>query len=310
VRAEEVRISYNPKKVKDPAERKKIKGLVQEINTRRATVERSPEWLKEAYSGLNIRKINDIPPEEFAFYKKYIDDGSVYIVVHPAFYVFFETELTLSSEKDKMAFPEDNIVERFVGRSSLFDYKMKILQEQEILLRNFVELLSMDEKLVVLILPGDYRHHMTYGHIEGLDEYARYINDITNMSGSVVYMESKSYSTGYLTEEDLALLERFIGAVAPEDIYVGGGYIGRCLENFYVSLTTFYDSAFLAPEISAVSPNDMDNPWVDGLLTPDGRINLKRAAYNLKRVNAYEKQQISPSVKGLRNFIFYPKIKS
>jgi hypothetical protein len=286
----------------DEEELKRIKDVVVSINDKNDTVENSAEWFKEAYSSLNIKKLNDIPRADYEKYRDFINEkGSVFVIVHPAFYTFFENDAVLSSKGDAKSFPSKNIAERLYDMPSFFDYKFKVMQEQERILRDFLEIMSTGKKLVILLIPRNYKSHLTYGHIEGLDEYSRYINEITNSSESVIYMESSGYSTGKMRDEDLKIFADFLKELQVERILLGGGYIGRCLQDFYISLLDYFDSGniYIVPEIAAVSPQDINDKWGKYLLKENGELDMKVAAKNLKTPNAYEKQTITPRIRRL-----------
>ncbi|MDP2168150.1 MAG: hypothetical protein Q8J64_07455 [Thermodesulfovibrionales bacterium] len=308
-KGDDIRVYLNPKRATDPGEVERFGQVLKELRQRNETVEKSPEWLREAYGSVKIKLLNDIPREEFAGYGKYLKKNAAYIIVHPAYYAFFENDVILSSEKDKTVFPEKNIVERLYDRLSFFDLNFKIMQEQERLLRDFLEVMSAEKRLIIVVLPLDYEGHLSYGRIPGLDEYARYINEVTNESESVIYVKSSDWNLGYLTEENLGLLSDFLREIGARHILLGGGYIGRCLENFYMSITGSFgtNEVYVLPEIAAVSPRDLSDAWTGGLLTGEGRIDFKTAARNLKKPNAYGIQRIMPNVGRLSIYDFYPR---
>lgn len=307
-RMDELWISLNPKQVKDKQEIARVKQVISEINYRNKTIEKSPEWLEEAYSSLKIKRLNDIPINEYKSYKGFVNGSGIYIIVHPAFYTFFHTDMKLSTNKDILEFPSKNIVERFYGRFSFYDMSLEILKEQERMLRDFLELMSTEKKLMLLIIPGGYREHLSYGYIEGRDEYARYINEITNMSESVLYLESVSFDMGHISRIDMEMLRRFLKELDIKTVMLGGGYVGKCLDQFYTGLIMEFeaDNVYYVAEITAVSPENLNNKWGRYLLTKKGRINVKEAAINLLLPDAYElKRTLLPKVKVLRRYNFY-----
>jgi len=304
---EEIQMSLKPTKTVDNKQKiTRVEEVIKKIEERNKTVEDSQEWLKEAYNSIKIKKLNDIPKEEYGNLKKYADNGRVYIIVHPAYYVFFQNTEILSSKKDAEVFPTENIVERFYKKRFIFDPPMKIMQQQEMLLKNFLELMSTEKKFIILILPRDYKDYLSYGYIKGLDEYARYINEATHATESMVYIESASYVQGNLLETDLNNLLALLEAVGAKTIMLGGGYVGKCLEDFYIDLIPKFgfDNLYLVPEITAISPLDLHEEWTNNLLTNDGRLNIKAATINLKQSNAYGVQRLQMKVKNLP-FLFY-----
>lgn len=313
--ADEIQLSLKRKKSTDQQEvaraeleKARIEEVIKKIMERNKTIEDSHEWLKEAYLSLKIKNLNDIPKEDYRNYKKFLDNDTAYIIVHPAYYTFFQNPGILSSKEDAVVFPKKNLVERFYDKTSFFDRPLKILQEQERLLRDFIELMSTDEKLIIIILPRDYRIYLGCGYINGLDEYARYINEVTNQSKSVIYVESSEWNLGTLLDGDLKILLSFLDEVGAKSVMLGGGYVGRCLEDFYIDIQSKFgfNRVYLVPEITGISPEDLSDKWCDTLLTNSGRLNMKAATLNLKLPNAYGKQKIIPKVKNLP-FYFYSR---
>lgn len=300
----DITLSGDLEKNKDKEFVARAKQVVTEINLRNKTVEKSPEWIREAYKGIKLKRLLNIPPDQYADYSKYLSNGNLYVIVHPSFYPFFETDLVLSSKSDSVDLPVKNLVERFYDKATFYMPNIKVMQEQEKLMKKFLEYASIEKKLILLIVPRDYKEHLSYGYREGLDEYARYVNEITNMSDSVIYMESADWATGYIKPEDLSVLKKFVNAVRPQRIIIGGGYIGRCLENFYRTITVPFNNVFVSPEISAASPQDLNNEWGNRLLTEDGKINAIVAFKNLDSFNAYGVQQYPPKIKLLKDLHF------
>lgn len=280
---------------------KRVRKIMREINHRNKNVEDSPEWLKEAYGSINIQSLYNIPKDDYVKYKRYSDrdGGRLYVIVHPAFYTFFQLNTELSEKSDARSYPTKNIVERLYDRVSIQSFGLRVMQEQERQLRDFIETASTEKKLILMVLPRNYKNAFTYGYIEGLDEYARFINEITNLSESAIYMYSVDYNNGALSDKDLALFTGFVKELDIKTIVLGGGYIGRCLEGFYRSILDRFDTerVFIVPEIAAASPEDIKGKWGDGLLSGDGRIDAEVAAMNLRTPNAYEQQEILPRVK-------------
>jgi len=307
---EGVRLSLNPKVVKDPAEIERFNSAISGIEERNGTLEDSQEWLREAYLGLNIKRLNDIPAKQYGEFGKFLYKGEAYIVLHPAFFVFFENDRKLSSKSDREAYPQKNIVERFFDKYYGYDYGMTVMKEQERLLRDFVEAASTEKRLLVLIVPKGYKSRLSYGYIEGLDEYARYLNEITNGSESVLYMETAEFEYGYMADSDMEVMKGFFGALGANRIIIGGSYVGRCLNHFYSSMRGRFDNVYIAPEIAAVSPGDLDNKWGRNLLSDKGRINFRVAARNLRAKGAYGIPVLMPpDIRPLYYYRFYSSSK-
>ncbi|MDA8431347.1 MAG: hypothetical protein M0Z60_00115 [Nitrospiraceae bacterium] len=286
-----------------------MKKLIADINEKDNAQKESQAWLKEAYGGLKIRRMDNIPPAEYATYGRFLDsqDRRVYVVVHPAFYAFFMNNRVLSSESDRDVLPSKNIVERLYEQrevSSVFDRSFDLMQEQEMALRDFLETMSAEKKLVIVILPKDYREHLSYGYVKGLDEYTRYINEITNMSESVLYTESVSYDVGALSEDSAKMLALFFKDVDAKSVLVGGGFAGRCQEAFIGSLTKEVAPGMLyvMPEVSAISADDLAGGEADNLLTKKGKLNFREIARNIKYGG--EDSSLKSSAKMKRLYIY------
>lgn len=296
-------------KIQDQKERDRISRVVGEINDKNRNLEKTPAWLKTAYSGIKLRRLNDIPENEFAFYKKLVKDKTVHVIVHPSYYPFFENNRRLSSDNDKNAYPPKNIVERFLDSQLPDRVGLNLIKEQERVARSFIEFMSTERRLMILVIPGDYIKHMTYGYIPGIDEYARYINEITNMSYSVVYIESKEFNYGELSEQNMVILTAFLDDLGIETVLVGGGYLGRCLDGFYGNLKAKnkYD-VFVVPEISSVSPMDTNNRWGRSVLTLDGKIDFDAAGRNIHDNNSYGMStKLERETRRISNIGFYPQ---
>lgn len=59
--ADEIQLSLKPKKSLDKQEITRVEEVIKKITERNKTTEKSQEWLKEAYSSLKIKKLNEIP---------------------------------------------------------------------------------------------------------------------------------------------------------------------------------------------------------------------------------------------------------
>lgn len=305
-----VEIFPRSSKRSNPAEIERVKNIVDGINERNETIEKTQEWLKEAYSGIKLRNLRDIPKSEYKNYKQYLDKGRVYVIVHPSYYPFFENNVTLSSASDRKAYPSKNIVERYMDSYTAFDYNLKIVKEQERIMRSFIEFMSAEKKLIILVIPGNYLENLNYGYISGLDEYARYINEISNKSDSVIYIESEAFNYGNLSLKDFGKLFDFFEEIGVDDILIGGGYVGRCLDGFYEKIAEsarFGSNIYYMPELSAVSPQDLSSIWSSNLMTDTGRLNFKLAGKNLTSSFAYDIQRnIVREIKHFNDYSFYP----
>lgn len=250
-------------------------GVLETIQQRNSTLESNPNWIASAYRRFLVKELADLHERDYADYRKYLDEGDLHIIVHPAYYAFFDAESSLFLEP----FPGEsrpNAVQQFL-QSQVFSSKGRLMQAQERMLRDFLEYASTAKKLVLLVLPGDYTESASYRYGDGRDEYMRYINEVTNESESVLYLFSKRTSTGSLRPSDKKRLLKFLTAVSPRKVYVGGGYLGRCVGEFFKDLRDGYpaDNLSLAAEISAWSPLDVSSDEASSFLHADGTLDLE-----------------------------------
>lgn len=305
----EVHLYPNPVELKSKAKLKKVRQTLVEVISRNRMVEDSPEWIASSYESLHIKSIADIPRSEYASYDPYARGGRAFIIVHPAFYTFFTADPRIDlgggDGKSKL-----NVVERLLEKSSALDSTLKLMQEQENILREFMEVIATEKILMVIVLPGNYKKHLKYDYFGPHDEYTRFINEITNESEAVIYVESRAVDDGKLLAEDMQKLIDLIEAAGVKRVYMGGGYIGRCLEGFYEDFTDglfMRDldkkvDVFMVPEISAVAPVDLDNKWGQALFLPSGQMDYNMASRNLRQPGAYGVLDIVPNT---RRFYIY-----
>ena len=292
-----------PTKIKTKKGIARIRGVINEIRVRNKTVENDPEWIKRSYESLRILDLMDIPEDEYARYAEYARGGRAFIIVHPAFYTFFTTDASIRLEDTGELHP-DNLVERLYAKKDLNDIRLKVMQEQEKAQRDFMEVLSIEEILVVVVVPKDYKDHEDEALTRGRDEYTRFLNEITNESESIVYIESKKWDRGGLDKESLDTILDFLIQANVKRIYVGGGYVGRCLGEFYDSMDVYmrkreyhkYFNFYMVPELAAISPIDLRGTWITGLYSEAG-INYNKAAKNLRTYKAYGVQRTIPRIK-------------
>ncbi|TAL26659.1 MAG: hypothetical protein EPN94_02800 [Nitrospirae bacterium] len=257
----------------------RIKEAFKQINELNETTKKSPEWLREAYSGIKIKRLNDIPKEEYGAYKKRLYKGQIYIIVHPGFYSFFANKNAPEPKERIDAFPAKNLADRIFSDAPTDSLGLKLAQENERLLRNFLEYMSLEKKLVILILPRDYKKYLTNGYSPGLDEYARYLNDLTNGSESILYMESRNHNTGDMEKDDVEILSAFLKDIKAKRILYSGGFVGRCLDKFNTVLVDKfgYKDLYFVPELASIFPGEL-NASHSYLLTETGKINFKGVA--------------------------------
>lgn len=219
------------------------------------------EVISRFYGKLNILSLDQIPEEKYVDYKKYVNSGVAYVVVHPSYYVFFhnynQRKVVIEREKGMYA---KNIVDIFIdeypaGSSSI----LKNMKESEGRERAFLKKASSKRRLLILVLPLDYQNHPEYPY-RGLDEYARYLNEVTGAPPSVVYIESASYKHGSLTFDTLVKLNMFLQAVGVKTLLLGGGYIDLCQKEFQEEAKKIQhiERVEVLREISLDSPDYMD----------------------------------------------------
>ena len=258
-------------------EQQHIGSVMDAVEKRNQNVEKNPSWISRAYSKLDIRKLHDIPSGSYGEYAKYIDNNkSVYIIVHPSYSLFFRSKnLQLTRPPLHM---KDNVVDLFLKEPPT-NAVMGLEQEQQRNEKNFLEFLTTDKRLVILLLPRNYRTANSYTYKNSNDEYARYLNEIANGSPSILYMESESANNGRLLSEDLIELLAFLETVGAKSVLIGGGYVGRCQKEFYGYVTkySFGSNYFIVPELSTFSPDDITESTASGFIEND-RINLKASS--------------------------------
>lgn len=158
--------------------------------------------------------------------------NDVFIIVHPAYSVFFG-----DLNKRKYSDAKYSLLKR------QFDNEAKAIENQ-----------SATGKIVVLVVPGNYA-------VDSISprSYESYLNTISAGSLSVFYVLSETSSSGRLPINEMVNLYLFLQSVKVNKVMIGGGYIGRCQREFYNQLTNYLDSSFtyIVPEISTISPEDV-----------------------------------------------------
>lgn len=305
-------ISFAPETPEDIRMAKEIWRKVEERNN---AVENTQEWIKESYDVMKVRPLNTLPTYKYVDHKKFLDNGSVYIINHPGFYTFFQ------HPKITRKLMTNNIMDIFLekgrtsensseaGSKSRLDQKViNIMREFERIERNFLEFKSTEQRLIILILPGNYKKYSSYTYKNEADEYLRFINDVTNMSESVFYLESKKSNRGQLSDDDFNTLMEFLQVTGATSVLLGGEYIGRCQEDFYKQLSdTLGDNIVIevVPELSPVSPDDMNSKMRD-LLDSNNKLDIQAATYNILN-NTYNKLDTKPKLRNLNSRLFYEK---
>lgn len=225
----------------------------------------------------HIKNLRDLTQAELVSLKKEVDVQDVYIFVHPSYYVFFHKKYFEISPT-----PEKNAVQCFLDDTRVEDDSlmslMRIYEQAEI---DFLATASAAGRLVVLLIPGNYDASRLYSRAYETDEYARYINEVTKDSNSVFFIETRRFDTGKIQEDDLAVLIGFLDSLNVQNIFLGGGYIGRCQEEFYQSLRRQWpqEDIALIPELSAISPDDISSSVAKMLLTSEHELNVWAVNY-------------------------------
>lgn len=259
-------------------ERLRVKGVFSAIDSRTAGEQKSDAWLSDAYRSIRLRDLREIPPQEMGGYRRYVVDGGVYIIVHPGYFPFFDSwDVARPTTDYASGMPRNNLAERATADLPASNTAYRTAREQERIVRDLVRYLAAERRLVVLILPRDYRDHVTYGPAPGYDEYARYLNELSDESENVLFLESAAYDQGHLRPEDLDVLIRFLKASGVRSVNLGGGFIGKCLDGFYKTLREIMLPGYLfyVPELTQFSPKDLQRDGMS-LLADDGRISRKK----------------------------------
>jgi hypothetical protein len=280
---------YYPRRVEN------LEQILNEIEARNNSIEKHPAWISSATRDFMLKNLDELSESDYPGYRKYLDDGILYIIVHPAYSVFF-------GDQEPYLFTE-NPVDTFL-RETAFTKEKRFLQEQERSLRDFMEITSTRQHLILVVLPGDYKNYPGYVYRNLSNAYARYINSVTNSSESVIYLYSEKPNKGDLPEQSEKHLLKFIESVNPETILIGGSYLGRCVEDFYkeISASIGEKKIAIAAEITAISRDDLQNHNIDiGDLLKDGKLNIAM----LKEVITSKSMKGSSLKDFLRNYKNY-----
>lgn len=213
------------------------------------------------YKKLNLPCLSDIPKNEYDDYTKYVSDHTAYVIVHPAYYLFFHDNNRNKVVMDRKDDFSKNIVDLFID-SYPVDKDSK-LQQMKVALKNetrFLREKALRNNLVILVIPPIYWLHPSYPY-KRYDEFARYLNEVTNGSPSFIYVESENFNTGYLSSSMLSRLDRFFSATGVTKVKIGGEYLKKCVNNFYEQARQIENikNAALIPEICAISPDALED---------------------------------------------------
>jgi hypothetical protein len=229
---------------------------------------------------LSATNLRDLPSDFEKNLKGKINAEELYVFVHPSYFIFFHRNKLGLAKK-----ASGNLVQTFINMKFLDERpKLRLMKEYERTEMEFLSSAARDGKLVLLVLPGGYLNSKQYVYRNGTDEYTRYLNDVTQRSDTVFYIETISSTSGKLDEYDEQLLVRFLKKAGVKKIYIGGGYVGRCQKEFYkfVSRVWPMDDVAIVPEISSFSPHDVSDSTAKMLLTSDMKLNILAAQYYIK----------------------------
>ncbi len=215
------------------------------------------DGISRLYGRLKIRSVDDIPESDYFLYKKFVSDSTVNVMVHPAYFLFFQDNNDNKVFVDRGEDFSKNIVDLFIeeypAEKRSMPEQMKLsLKNEELFLRDK----SQKRELLVLVLPPRYKKHPEYPY-KKLDEFARYLNEVTHGSPSVLYVESDGFKNGYLSSDTHDRLSKFFNALGINTVRIGGGYKDLCVKNFYDEIVAVRNirNTVLVPEICTVSPD-------------------------------------------------------
>ncbi len=176
-------------------------------------------------------KIPRLTGTSFLSIEKVTSPTDVYIIVHPAYSVFF----------------------REANKSRYSDAKFTLLSRQFDEEERFIIEASQKDKILILIIPGNYKTESV-----STMSYETYLNTVA-FGKSVFYLFSESPNSGIVSMNDMVDLYRFLQGVNTARVLIGGGYIGRCQREFYNEFTKYFDKSltYIVPEISTISPEDI-----------------------------------------------------
>jgi len=159
---------------------------------------------------------------------------TVTVMVHPAYSLFFREE----------------------HRSSYSEAKYDLLKFQLDSEARFISEIAKTDNLLILVLPGNFQKES----IAPLS-YTYYLNASAGAGASVFYLTSETWSSGTLTSDAMVTLYGFLQKVGANRMLIGGGYIGRCQREFYNQVSAYVDrtTAYIVPEISSISPDDISD---------------------------------------------------
>lgn len=245
-----------------------------------AGVDRTETYSRPHKPSLSIKNVHDLSESFIREISSSADTKDVFFLVHPSYYIFFhENPFYLTPGGPKNAV--QTFIESSLSETSPIVRLMKDYEQKEM---EFIASAGNNKKIVILILPGNYQNAKQFRYRNEVDEYARYINESSGTSTTVFYIESTHSTTGKIDPYDQKALVNFLKKIDAQRIFLGGGYIGRCQEEFYKFLMEVWPEEKLAiiPEISAFSPNDISDSTAQMLMNAENRLDPRAAKYFLK----------------------------
>jgi len=224
--------------------------------------------------------IHELPEGFETELKDRVNTTNVFIIVHPSYYLFFGKNNPLP-----VIDPGRNVVATFINTDMVdqrpFIDLMKLYERTEV---EFFSNTSDEPRLIILVMPGRYLSSKIYMYRGGDDEYARYLNEVISDKDAVFYVESIRSSTGKMSKRSRRALKKFLWKIKARNIYIGGGYVGRCQKEVYKIVSKMWpdDRIAIIPDISSFSPRDVSDSTAKMLLTNDTKLNTWSASYYIK----------------------------
>lgn len=181
------------------------------------------------------------------------------IIVHPAYSVFYDVDTAKYCPGPKCSLVRKQL-----------DNEARYIKDE-----------AARGNFVVLVLPAD-----PVIQNGAPARYAAYLNSLAGAGRSVFYVFSRTSNNGSLSAEDMLALYSLITGLKTKRVLIGGGYIGRCQNEFYSQIATYFDKTgiFFVPEISTVSPADISAKEAADILS-----GLRRHEYSIIEKMIYKK---------------------
>jgi hypothetical protein len=179
--------------------------------------------------------------------------SDVYVIVHPAYAVFFQS----------------------LGKEDFADAKYRLLKKQFETEKNFIAKQAAAGATIILVLPGKTADGVFPA---SYPSYRDYLNKTAGAGNSVFFIYSETSSSGAIPQNEMMSLYYFIRGLKPARVMVAGGYIGRCQREFYNELTNYIEKSqvFIVPQLSTISPDDVTEKEAEQILQ-----GLERKDYTL-----------------------------